>query len=302
MAMIDQSDLVSLQSSSDDHRASYVDWPAIIGGIVLATGVSVVLLTFGAALGLTLTSVADRQSGTLAFAGIGIGLWFIWVQVSSFMAGAYLTGRMRRRFFDATEKESDVRDGIHGLLVWGGAIVVGAFLATSGIGAATSVVGTAAGGAASAIAAALPSQSGTYVVDTLMRPAPGTAASSTSASGSTDDSGAMSGEVMRLLANAGTGDVSADDKAYLASLVASRTGLSEADATARVDAAVESYYEARTQVAEAAETARRVGIISAFLIAASLLVSAAGAYWSATTGGNHRDDAVEFDQFFRRIN
>lgn len=297
MANLDEVTMISTGPMDEEYHGSYVDWPAIIGGIVLASGVSVVLLTFGAALGLSFTAVADRPGSHVIGMGIAVGLWFIWVQVSSFMAGAYLTGRLRRRFHDSTEHESDVRDGAHGLLVWGGAIIVGALIATSGLGAVTGAVGSAAGTAVTAAARTVDPNG--YFADSLLRPAPGSALTST---GATAPSGDVNAEVMRILSNAGSDEVSADDKAYLGQVVAVRTGLSEADANARVDAVLNNYYEARTKVADAAETARKVGIISAFLIAASLLVSAAGAYWAATAGGNHRDEEVEFDHFFRRIN
>ena len=299
MSHLDDVTVVTAAPSAREEHSSYVDWPAIFGGIVLASGVSVVLLSFGAALGLTYTAVADRPSASMVGMGIGVGLWFIWVQVSSFMAGAYLTGRMRKRFHDSTEHESDVRDGAHGLLVWGGAIIVGALIATSGLGAVTTAVGNTAGAAASAVGQAVSSDALTdengYFADSLLRPAAGSAGTAGA------EGGNVGGEVLRILANAGDGEVSEEDRAYLGSLVASRTGLGEAEATQRVDSVLESYYAARTEAAEAAETARRVGIISAFLIAASLLVSAAGAYWAATMGGAHRDDGVEFDHMFRRV-
>lgn len=296
MANLDEVTMISTAPMDQEYHGSYVDWPAIIGGIVLASGVSVVLLSFGAALGLSFTAVADRPSSHLVGMGIGVGLWFIWVQVSSFMAGAYLTGRLRRRFHDSTEHESDVRDGAHGLLVWGGAIVVGALIATTGVGAVTGAVTSAAGTAVTAASQAADPNG--YFADTLLRPAPG---ATTTAAGATAPGGDVNAEVLRILGNAGADEVSADDQAYLGQVVAARTGLSEADANARVDTVLNSYYEARTAAAEAAETARKVGIISAFLIAASLLVSGAGSYWAATAGGSHRDERVVFDGMLRRV-
>jgi len=298
MANIDET-LVVAQSAPQDH-SSYVDWPAIFGGIVLASGVSVVLMSFGAALGLTFTAVTERPDAHLVGMSVGVALWFIWVQVSSFMAGAYLTGRLRKRFHDSTAHEVEVRDGAHGLLVWGGAIIVGALIAASGLGAVTTAVGTTAGAAASAVGQVATSDAANdeygYFADSLLRPAP-SAAGTTGA----DDRGAVTAEVLRILSNAGSDEVSEDDRAYLGSIVAARTGLGQEEATARVDNVLTGYYEARAQAAEAADTARRVGIISAFLIAASLLVSGAGSYWAATAGGAHRDERVEFDHMFRRV-
>jgi len=298
MAALDNT-RVSAPAATQDH-SSYVDWPAIFGGIVLASGVSAVLLSFGAALGLSFTDISGRSGGSMLGMGVGVGLWFIWVQVSSFMAGAYLTGRLRRRFYDSTPHEVEVRDGAHGLLVWGGAIVVGALIAASGLGAVTSAVGTTAGATASAVGQAVASGDVTdengYFADSLLRPAPGATGAATA-----EDRGPATGEVLRILANAGTGEVSETDRAYLGSVVAARTGLGEEEATQRVDTVLASYYEARAEVVEAAESARRVGVISAFLIAASLLVSGAGSYWAATAGGSHRDERVQFDGLLRRV-
>ena len=88
----------------------------------------------------------------------------------SVRAGVELYGRcipdrcMRRRAFDATTHESDVRDGSHGLLVWAVGIVLGAFLAIS---TASSLVGAATGVAATGVAAA--SSTGDLVTDRLLR-------------------------------------------------------------------------------------------------------------------------------------
>jgi hypothetical protein len=46
---------------------------------------------------------------------------------------------------------------------------------------------------------------------------------------------------------------------------------------------------------------RRTGVLAAFLTAASLLVSAAAAFWAAQMGGNHRDKGTEFPDVFRRF-
>src|SRR5690349_12088551 len=123
---------------------SYLDWPAIIGGIVLASAISVLLLAFGSAIGLSFVNFRSFPNVSGVWVAIAAASWLLWVQISSFMAGGYLTGRMRRRFHDATEHESDVRDGAHGLLVWAGALVVGALVAAGGLGAIANAVGSTA--------------------------------------------------------------------------------------------------------------------------------------------------------------
>src|SRR5687768_12179814 len=134
---------VVVEPAQSDH-GSFVDWPAIIAGIVLASAISLVLLTFGSAIGLSMTDFNAGEGADPMWIAIAAGLWLLWVQISSFMAGGYVTGRLRKRHPGATEHEVDVRDGTHGLLVWAGALVVGAVIAVGGIGAAASAIGSAA--------------------------------------------------------------------------------------------------------------------------------------------------------------
>src|SRR5262245_44265869 len=100
-------------------RSSYVDWPAIVAGAVAATAISVILHTFGAAIGLSLASPWPHAWG-LGATGLAIlaALWSILSQVGSFAAGGYLGGRLRARFTDAAAAEVEFRDGAHGFLVW----------------------------------------------------------------------------------------------------------------------------------------------------------------------------------------
>jgi hypothetical protein len=159
-----------------DEKSSYLDWPAVIAGIVVAAAISILLLAFGAAVGLSFTDFQPGEGVSPVWLAIAAGIWLIWVHVSSFMAGGYLTGRMRRRHGDATEHEVDVRDGLHGIVVWGGALVLGAFIAASGFGAAANMLGGAVSTAASAASnvasdVAEDQDPTAYFVDTLFRPA-----------------------------------------------------------------------------------------------------------------------------------
>lgn len=276
-----------------EQSGSYVDWPAIIAGVVLASAISLALLSFGSAIGLGFVNFNAGRDVLPLWVAIAAATWLLWVQVSSFMAGAYLTGRLRKRHDDASEHEVDVRDGAHGLLVWGGALVVGAVIATGGIGAATSAVGSAA---ATAVTAASNAEPDAYFVDTLFR------ALATAATAPTADTSAVRAEAGRILATAAvTGAVADTDKAYLGQLVAANTGLTADEANARVNDVLTAVDTARAEAARVAEAARKTGVVAAFLIAASLLVSAAGAFWAAQQGGNHRDKGTAFVSVFRRL-
>jgi len=274
-------------------QSSYVDWPAIIAGIVLASAISVTLISFGSAVGLNFLHFGYNSAANPIFVGIAAASWFLWVQISSLMAGGYLTGRLRRRYFDATEDESDLRDGAHGLIVWAGAALLGAVIAVAGVGAVASTVGNVAATATTAASnvAGDAVDPNAYFVDTLFR------------TNQPSDATASRAEAGRIFAHAALGDgtVSPDDRTYLANVVAANTAITPEEAQTRVDQAIASIEKARQDTIAAARIARNTGIIGAFLIAASLLVSAIGAYWAAQKGGNHRDDNTVFADVFRRF-
>jgi hypothetical protein len=282
--------------SSGRDASSYVDWPAIFAGIVFASAISLVLISFGSAIGLNFVGFHAREGAPAFLIAIGAASWFLWVQISSFMAGGYLTGRLRRRNFDATEDESDMRDGAHGLLVWGGALVVGAVLALGGIGAVANATGQAISTAT--IAASNMTEDSldvtdpnAYFIDTLFR------------ANTPIDPGVARDEAGRIFAQAALtdGTLNADDRTYLANVVAANTGLTPEEAQTRVDAVAANVEAARQDAIEAARIARNTAIIAAFLLAASSLVSAIGAYWAAQKGGNHRDHNSVFSDVFRRF-
>lgn len=282
-------------STNGRESAGYVDWAAIFAGIVFASAISLVLISFGSAIGLNFVDFDSRQDAPVWLVGIAAASWFLWVQISSFMAGGYLAGRLRRRHFDASEDESDLRDGAHGLLVWAGALIVGAVLAVGGIGAFANAAGSAAATATVAASNAadddMALDPNAYFVDTLFR------------ANTPVDPGMARDEAGRIFAQAALSDgvVAPDDRTYLANVVAANTGLTPDEAQARVDQVIANVEAARQEAIEAARIARNTAIIAAFLLAASSLVSAIGAYWAAQKGGNHRDKETVFADVFRRF-
>jgi len=237
---------------------SYVDWPAIIAGTVLATAISFVLLTFGSALGLSLTSAYKGQGISLTGFAIAAALWLLWVQISSFTAGGYLAGRMRRRKHDATEEESDIRDGSHGLVVWAVGILLGAMIALSGVSSAistaTSAVSTVAGGAAAGAAGSagdLANASNLWIDRALRSNTPNQQTSPA-------DTRAEIGRI--LVSSTASGTLDDADKQYLVSTVAARTGVDQAEAAKRVDALWAQAQDAAAKARQAAESARKISM------------------------------------------
>jgi hypothetical protein len=265
----------------------YVDWPAILAGTVLAVAISVVLLTFGSAIGLSIASFEPGEGTSARWLGIAAGLWFVWVAVTSFAAGGYLAGRLRRPVAGASVDEAEVRDGAHGILVWATGALVGAILATSGVTGAIGAAGRAAGSVAQTATEAV-GGSLDFIGARLLSGGQGP-----DLRGARED---VSAALTRSLAD---GRLTAEDRDYLVNLVAQRTGQTPEEVGQKVDAAVTQAHDAYETALDTTEQARRAGAIAAFVIASTLLASAAAAGVAATTGGDHRDRNVPFKDFGR---
>jgi hypothetical protein len=275
---------------ADAHRldigsSGYVDWPSILAGTVLAVALSFVLLTFGSAIGLSLVSFEPREGASLLWLAIASGLWFLWVAITSFAAGGYLAGRLRRPAPGAAIDEIEVRDASHGLLVWATATFLGAVLAASGISGVIGAAGRATGTIAETASQAVEGDVG-QIGARLMR---------------TTDGGdaAVSGDrAAALIADSlGSGSLAAEDRDYLAGVIARQTGQTEDEAASQVDAAFARAQELYDNAIDAAEKARKAATIGAFLIAATLLGSAAAAAAAAAAGGDHRDRNLPFGKW-----
>lgn len=280
MATLTTETVVAPVAASTDQR--YVDWPAIIAGAFLATALSLVLITFGSAIGLSMSSPLEGEVVSRRWVTIAAGIWILWTAVSSFAAGGYLSGRMRRRADDASDDEVEARDGAHGVVMWAVGAVLGSLLAVSGI---SGLAGSAATGAAAALEAAdvQVTTNVDYVGSTLLR--------SENAIAGADARTEVSTVLGRGILD---GEFSESERTYLAGLVASETGLSADAARNRVDTTIDESLAARQAALEAADQLRIAGLIGAFVLAASLMVSAAAAYFAATIGGNHRDRNLGF--------
>lgn len=98
-------------SAEPGNPTHYVDWGAIAAGVFVSLAVSSVFLAFGSAIGLSVTSFHPSASAPVIGIVIAAGLWLLWVQISSFIGGGYVAGRMRRRIGDANAHEVEMRDG-----------------------------------------------------------------------------------------------------------------------------------------------------------------------------------------------
>ncbi|WP_105441254.1 hypothetical protein [Neorhizobium sp. T25_13] len=277
---------------------SAIAWGPIFGGAVAATGISLILILFGSGLGLTMISPWSGESSSAATVGISAAIWLVVVQWLSAALGGYLTGRLRTKWAAVHTDEVFFRDTAHGFVSWAVATVfVAGFLASS-LGSLASTGAQAVGSAASTAGiagtavAASSSDSGpggtdmatSYFTDALLRPQQAQARAQ-------NDDGAATAEVSRILLNGAVqGGVPEDDKAYLATIVAARTGLSPQDARARVDAVLKRIDDARVAAQKAADEARKAAATTALVGSLSLLVGAFISSAAAALGGRQRDE------------
>ena len=277
--------------------ASFVEWGAVLAGAVLAAAISFVLLTFGAAIGLSATSPWPNSGASAKVIASVAVFWAMATQIGAFMAGGYVAGRMRSRWHE-TGHEVEFRDGLHGGLVWAVGVVVAAALFLSAVGSATKTGAEVAGGAA-AVAGASTTDPMNAVLDTMLRPTTVAQAAPSSTSGTPPTAGAPTApraravtgddtrsEMSRILANAvANGSLTTENRAYLVQLVAQRAGISQQEADKHVN---DAFNAAR----EAADKARRAGVLTGFVTAASLVLSLGAAWWAALRGGHHRDNSI----------
>lgn len=283
--------------------SSYIDWAAILAGAVFALALSILLMSFGAGLGLSLTSPYRGEGLSAVWATIAVGIWFAWVMVTGFGAGGYLCGRMRRRAGDALPDEVGVRDGVHGLMVWATGAVAAMVLAATGGVTALSIGASAADTAAEAGAGTMPAD---YYAHLMLRSeapaAPGAAAGA--AAGQVSAQGvnpAAQQDIAGVLTRAmGDGELSQRDRAYLAQVVAGNSSLNAAQARARVDEVNGEMAQAREAAAETVDRARIASVIFGFIAAATLLLGAVAAFAAAGAGGRHRDEGLGFNAFVLR--
>lgn len=274
-------------------------WGAILAGAVAAAALSLILLALGSGLGLSAVSPWSYQGASAAGFGMGAIVWLLFMAAAASGLGGYLAGRLRPKWVEVTGDESFFRDSAHGFLAWAVATVVSAALlasaassmvgtvAKAGAAVAGATVGTAAtAGAATGPTLAEKADPTAYFVDMLFRGSKPPEAGV--------DAEAMRSESVGIMANAlQQGDLNAGDKAYLAQLVARRTGMTQSEAEQRVtqvsSAAKAALDAAETKARAAAESARKTALYTALWVFVSLLLGAFCAALAATMGGRQRD-------------
>jgi hypothetical protein len=272
-----------------DSNTSAVSWASIAGGAVAAAALTLLLVALGTGLGLSAVSPwADSGVSATTFK-VGSGIYLVVVAVMASAIGGYLAARLRTKWTTLHTNEVFFRDTAHGFLAW----AFGTLITFGVLGAALTHIanGATAGasGAATAQAAQNASPSDIYV-DKLFRPAasPAAGAAATPGAAAAQPTGGNPDttrtEVSRLWTSSfrTNNDLSNDDRAYVARVVAARTGLSQPEAEKRVNDVI-------AEAKAAADKARKAAASLALWLTASMLFGAFAASLAAVEGGQLRD-------------
>jgi len=280
-----------LAHGRNESFTSGVSWGAVVGGAFVAAAMGLILVSLGTGFGFASTSPWTDSGASAKTLGISAIVWLIVTQVISAGLGGYVAGRLRTKWATVHSDEVVFRDTAHGLIVWAVGAVFSAWLlssvATSFVGKTAEVAGTAASGLASGATnvagdAARSADPANYFTDMLLR-----------SEKQTDDASSRAA-LQRIMSNAlRTGEMSANDRTYAAQQIASRAGLSQADAEKRVDEVVNQAKQAKAKTEqaarEAADAARKAAAAFAFMSFLAMLIGAFVSSYAARVGGRHRD-------------
>jgi hypothetical protein len=279
----------ALTSAAPDVRATSAwrfEWSPIVVGALVAAAVMTILVTFGASVGLGVSSASPTWRDASKALWLLSGLFLILQALVAFGCGGYMAGRTRRSLPALSVDDNEHRDGYQGIATWALAVLI-----------VTIVAGFAASAVHRPTALTSPTSASepsvlSYEIDHLMRSPRRLPAVEQ------EPSRAEAGRI--LLTSSSHSGVSTDDRAYLAQLTAAATGLTGADVDRRVDTAI-------TNSRRAIANVRASSIILAFSAAAALLLGAVAAWAGAVSGGRHRDGMplpgwmVHSSRFDRRV-
>jgi hypothetical protein len=232
-----------------------------------------VLHAFALAIGLSVSSTAPTwRDASFALVALS-GLYVILVALASYGFGGYLAGLMRARL--SSGENADLRDGLHGLLVWGLATLL-----TAVIGLATAQSLTRLGAPSGGHAGPSTSVGGENLIafdlDRLFR---------AERRPNTDLDYPRAEAARILLTTSSHRGMQPEDRAYLVRLTSATTGLAQPDAERRVD-------EVAARAKENIARARRSAVVLAFTAGAAALLGAAASWFATCAGGRVRDGEV----------
>ena len=267
--------------------ASAVSWAAIIGGALTAVAITLLLVALGAGIGLSSVSPWSPANPSATTFTLLAAVWFIIVQwLSSGLGATWLAGYgrngwacTRMRFSFAIRRMGFSRGRL--LRFWSQPSRPPRSHRQWGRLRVLSPAWLAVRHPERHRSQPISPGSADYFLDTLFR------RDQPDANASPQDARAEAGRILtRALAS---GTIDPGDRAYLAKLIAARTGISQQDAEKRIDDTVAQMKAAEEKTKQAADAARKASASASFYLFFSMLIGAFIASAAGAIGGRQRD-------------
>jgi hypothetical protein len=269
VTVVPQNEMRPLEGKTEG-SASAVAWGAVAAGAFVTAATALILLALGAGAGLSSLSPWSNSGVSPSAVGKGALVWMTIAEILSASIGGYVAGRLRTKWVNLHTDEVYFRDTAHGFLVWAVALVMTAAFLTS---AAASLVGSENRVRPAASREEAGEDANRYFIDGLFRPAQPENA----------DNIAVRNEIGLIFAHSlRQGELLPEDSAYIAQIIALRTGISKQDAETRVTDAFQ-----RDQ--QALDASRKAVAHSLYWLFVAMLFGAFCASFAATIGGRQRD-------------
>lgn len=255
-----------------------ISWGAIFAGVIIAVAIHLVLSLIGAGVGLSVADPIHRDSPDASSYGFGAAAWWGLSSVLALFTGGWIAGHLA-----GAPGRTDAM--LHGLVTWGLAALLGAYLVAatfaSVVKGGATAVGAAASAAGTGIAAAagpatdeakkqleangitwdslkgqaqqLLTQTGKPALqpDAIKQQASGAADQLNNAPQAQNGTGEDVQSVAQRIIASGSDTVQQTDRQALVNVVIARTGISQQEAEQRVDSWITQYQQAKAKIAQA---------------------------------------------------
>lgn len=261
-------------------QESHLSWGAIIAGAVVGLALGTMLNMLGFAIAATMTSATSDTAPSARTLAVMGGVWLALTAAIGLFAGGVVAARFAPRW-----NRTDA--ALHGVAVWGVGTIIAAVLVGSalsgGVAASLRGLGGAAAGAGQAAAAAVSQIDPAAAVERWQSRL--TARQDITAENRED---AVAEATQLMLRRLRDGSWQPADRQRMDRIVASLSGLSQAEAAERVNTTereiVEAARRAEQVAREAADAAASTAAIGSFWSFAALLLSLAAAILGARAG------------------
>ena len=267
---------------------SRISWGAVLAGAVVAVATTLLLSLLGAAMGAGSIRPLDTTSTDLANLGIGAAIWEIINLALSMAFGGYVAARL-----SGTHSHLDAE--LHGVTVWGVAVLLGSVLLAQAVSGLIGVVGQGAGSVVShavagagTISGALPQEVNPQAMIDRLQQSLGNSGDPTTMSHEQ-----INAEIATLVRNSLlNGTLSESDRNRLIALVAARSGITRDEAARRVTATENDAKASLAQVEQkaraAADEVTRTTATAARALFTALVLGLLAALVGAWVGTRHK--------------